>query len=196
MHFKRISVIAVSVISLFLFNTSSANAGWFIGTDYTTLGAELGFHDINGNKNSSDLYDFNPIRVKIGYRGDIAGIEVNGYTNQDKTIGSFIGAETNFAMENTYGLYLHLHQKWIYARLGVTWMEATLSFPGTTVSETDSISLPTLAIGAEYKIGKHFFFNLDYTYAEGTGKYPALISGTGRTPITVQGFGLGVNVEF
>lgn len=189
-------LIAGSSLSLFLAGTYSASAGWFFGTDTTTLGAELGFTNGTPYQNGSDLYNLEPYRVKVGYRGETAGIEVNAYTNQDKTIASFNGLEANFAMENTVGVYLHLHERWAYARLGVTWMDSTFSAPAINASESSTLALPTIAIGVEYKIGKHFFFSADYTYAEGTGKYPAIVTGTGRVPVTVQGFGAGVNLEF
>ncbi len=188
--FKITSSLFTGLCLMFFAAITPAQAEFFIGADATTLGAELQFTE------GSFLYNLAPYRAKLGYRGETLGFEIHALSNQDKTIGTYVGSDYNFKIENNVGAYIHLREKWVYARLGGTWLQTTFTHVPTNTSDSDTVFLLTGALGVELRLGKHLFFNLDYTYSEGKGHYPNLVGGTSKPTITMQGFGAGVNLAF
>jgi hypothetical protein len=167
-----------------------ARAEFFAGVSYTNLGFNLSYDD------GDSLFTTNPVRVNVGWRGDIAGLEVDFYTSQDKTQAAWGGVDYNFKTGNGGGAYLYLHQKWVYAKIGGTWWDTTLTNQSTSGSQNSTLAQTTAVIGLEYEIAKHFYINADYTYAVGSTGYGFARPGAGDADVTTQGGSIGVTLGF
>jgi len=171
-----------------------ASAEYFIGADGTSLKADIAW----GGSSVSFVHDLTPVRVRLGYQGDFFGIEVHAYSKADDDAFDN-GYTTNLEIDTSYGAYLRMQEKWVYARLGVTWFDTYYTVPAFNVTDRDVIAMPTFALGFDIPLGKNIAVNLDYTYADGRARYPNItVSGPGLTDPTlvIQGPGLGLTLKF
>jgi len=169
-----------------------ASAEYFIGADASSLGAKIDWTGIVQN------YDLTPVRVRLGYQGEFFGFEVHVYSNVDDT-STDNGFTDKLELETSYGAYLRMQEKWVYARLGVTWFDTYYTAYDLGVTDRDVIAMPTFALGFDIPLGKNFAVNLDYTYADGRARYPNITTlGPGYTDPTmrIQGPGLGLTLKF
>jgi hypothetical protein len=195
-RFNKTFLKSCSILVLLLVFSAPASSGqFFIGSDATTFNARVQF----GNTNNTYITD--PIlRVKFGYFWNWAGLEFNVLTPSEGTT-DVLGFPTTFELGTSYGMYLALQQDWIYGRVGVTWLDTTLTRTGVDRYE---ITAPTISLGIQHNFGRHFRVNFGYTYIEGTGRYPNNtapvppgFSGSITDPtVNVSGFELGFNVLF
>jgi hypothetical protein len=188
-------LIRTGLIAFLLGFSSLANAQFFIGADGTSLGAKI---DWNQPVSVVHTYDLTLARVRVGYQGDFFGFEVHAYSKDDDTSESS-GYLGKLELDTSYGAYLRMQEKWVYARLGVTWFDtyytlALASNPSATVTDRDVIAMPTFALGIEVPLGQHIGINLDYTYADGKANYPAFSYGS--PTMRIQGPALGLTVKF
>lgn len=174
--------------------TSLANAQFFIGADATWLNSEIEWPD-------SQVYfdhEMTPVRLRLGYQGDFFGLEAHLYSKNDADAESN-GFTTNLEFDTSYGLYLRMQEKWVYARLGVTWFDTYYTVYAFNVTDRDVIAMPTVTLGFEVPLGEHIGINLDYTYAEGSAVYPNITAqGPGLTDpnMVVTGPALGLTLKF
>lgn len=195
MHFYKLllkTVVGIQLLLLTALSPANAELGVWVGADYTNIGATVNY------SNGHERYTSNPIRLKLGYRGENFGIEAMAIQNTEQTITDPFGTDFTFSTEDNFGLYLHMHERWVFARVGATWYNTTYgAADGSPPQDQDYVVAPTISIGSEIFIGKHFFFTIDYTYSKGEGNYPNLISGDStNADVIFQGFGAGVNVIF
>jgi hypothetical protein len=193
-------IIRTGFAALLLGFSSLAHAQFFIGADATWLNSEIEWPD-------SQVYfdhEMTPARLRLGYQGDFFGLEAHIYSKNDDDAESN-GFTTNLEFDTSYGLYLRMQEKWVYARLGVTWFDTYYSVydplnPGVVlVTDRDVIAMPTFTFGIEVPLGEHIGINLDYTYAEGTAVYPNITAqGPGLTNpnMVVTGPAVGVTFKF
>lgn len=193
-------IIRSGLATVLLGFSTLASAEYFIGADATSLEGDIAW----GGSSVHFVHDLTPARIRLGYQGDFFGIEVHAYSNvdDDATDNNFT---TNLELETSYGAYLRMQEKWVYARLGVTWFDTYYTVydpanPGVPlVTDRDVIAMPTFVLGLDIPLGKNLSVNLDYTYADGRAVYPNITaSGPGLTDPTlvIQGPGLGVTLKF
>lgn len=168
------------------------NAGkFFAGIDATNLNARVKWSQ------TQPEFRVEPERVKIGYRGDIFGIEFHAYPDTE-TLGSSNNYNFNLKLNDMYGAYLRLQDEWLYARIGMTWVSTEFTWIDAQRTNIDFNGMPTLAVGLDWQVSI-VSFNLDYTYMEHTLVLPDITAtGPGLTnpPLVYQGFALGVNISF
>lgn len=173
-----------------LFVSLPARAGFFVGADYTGLGA-----DVQTSNGSVLFTPLNPIRVRGGYSWGLAGLEFDYLSPSDHTTFFSPIGDTNFEIESGYGVYLNLQERWAYGRLGATWLNTKLTDTTSGITNTYTTFAPTIAIGVRYEFVTNFWVNLDYTWMEGKAEYPSW-TGTYKDSVTVQGPGLGLTYSF
>jgi hypothetical protein len=172
--------------------SSMASAEYLIGADATSLGVKIDWTGIVQN------HDLTPARLRLGYQGDFFGFEVHVYSKADDT-STDNGFTDQLELETSYGAYVRMQEKWVYARLGVTWFDTYYTANDLGVTDRDVIVMPTFALGFDIPLGKNLAVNLDYTYADGKAKYPNITAtGPGLTDPTmrIQGPGLGLTFKF
>lgn len=195
MYFNKL---AGALLVALLTTALPARAGWYIGADYTGLGAEVQWD------NETPLFSpLNSVRLRAGYSWGMFGLEVDYLTSSDKTV-DIQGGNYNFELENAVGAYLHIQQKFIYGRLGATWLNTKFTdVDGNIIPagsyDTYTTFAPTIAIGLQYEFIKNLWVNLDYTWMEGKVQYPSFTatgSGTKDISVTTQGPGIGLTFTF
>jgi hypothetical protein len=192
--------INLGLVALLLGFSSQASAEYLIGADAAALKADIAW----GGSSVSFVHDLTPGRLRLGYQGDFFGFEVHAYSKVDDD-ATDNGFTTNLELDASYGAYVRMQEKWVYARLGVTWFDTYYTVydplnPGVSlVTDRDVIAMPTFAIGFDIPLGKNLAVNLDYTYADGRARYPNITaSGPGLTDPTlvIKGPGLGLTLKF
>lgn len=183
---------AASLAVIMLGFSSTASAEYFIGADATSLKANIDWTGI------VQKYDLTPVRVRLGYQGELFGFEVHAYSNVDDT-STDNGFTDKLELETSYGAYLRMQEKWVYARVGVTWFDTYYTAYDLGVTDRDVIAMLTFALGFDIPLTKNLAVNLDYTYADGRARYPNITSlGPGLTDPTlrIQGPALGLTLKF
>jgi opacity protein-like surface antigen len=180
--------------------SSMASAEYFIGADATSMKGDIAW----GGSSVSFVHDLTPGRIRLGYQGDFFGFEVHAYSKVDDD-ATDNGFTTNLELDVSYGAYVRMQEKWVYARLGVTWFDTYYTVydplnPGVSlITDRDMIAMMTFALGFDIPLTKNLAVNLDYTYADGRAVYPNITaSGPGLTDPTlvIKGPGLGVTFKF
>jgi len=193
-------IIYTGLATLLLGFSSTASAEYFIGADVVSLKGDIAW----GGSSVSFVHDLTPARLRLGYQGDFFGFEVHAYSKVDAD-DTDNGYTTNLELDTTFGAYLRMQEKWVYARLGATWFDTYYtvydpSNPGVPlVTDRDVIAMPTFALGLDIPLGKNFAVNLDYTYTDGRARYPNITaSGPGLTDPTlvIKGPSLGLTLKF
>jgi hypothetical protein len=182
--------IRAGLAALLLGFSSMASAEFFIGADATSLDAKI---EWNVPVSIVQNYDLTPARLRVGYQGEFFGFEVHAYSKDDDTSTSN-GFDDKLELDTSYGAYLRMQERWIYARLGVTWFDTYYTDLNLGLTDRDVIAMPTAVLGIEVQLGKHIGINLDYTYATGSANYPTISSGS--PDLRIQGPALGVTVKF
>jgi hypothetical protein len=185
-------IIMAGLMALLLAFSSTASAEYLIGADATSLKANIDWTNIDMN------YDLTPARIRLGYQGEFFGFEIHAYSKADD-ISTDNGYTDKLELETSYGAYVRMQEKWVYARLGVTWFDTYYTDTNLGVTDRDVIAMPTFALGFDIPLGKNLAVNLDYTYADGRARYPNITaSGPGLTDPTlrIQGPGLGLTFKF
>lgn len=181
-----------SYIVIAILTIEYANAGkFFAGIDTTNLRAKIKWDP------TKPEFRVEPERVKIGYLGDTFGVEFHGYPDTE-TLGSNNGYNFNLKLNDMYGAYLRLQDEWIYARIGMTWVDTEVTWIDVSRTNNDFNGMPTLALGIDWQVS-FVSLNLDYTYMEHKIKLPDITaSGPGLTDpsLVYQGFAFGVNIRF
>lgn len=189
-------LIRTGFAALLLGFSSLANAQFFIGADAIAYDAKI---EWNVPVSIVQNFDLNPVRVRVGYQGDFFGFEVHAYSKDDDNSTSN-GFEDKLELDTSYGAYLRMQERWVYARLGVTWFDTYYSIydplnPGVIlVTDRDVIAMPTATLGVELQLGEHIGISLDYTYATGTANYPSF--STGSPDLRIQGPAAGITLKF
>ena len=186
-------MVGLRQLAAFLLLVLSPSTVWpeyFLGADYTRLGTNITFND------GSSLYTANPIRLRAGWRGELAGIEVDFLSRQEQSQPAWGGDNYNFKTGAGFGAYLYLHQKWVYAKLGGTWYDTTLTNLTSGISDNSTVAQATFAVGIEYALFPNLFLNADYTYAVGSTGYSTANPDQGSADLTTQGGAIGITVGF
>ena len=176
--------------ALLLGFSSMASAEFFIGADATSLKANIDWSTPPIDQN----YDLTPARVRLGYQRGFWGFEVHAYSKVDDT-STDNGFTDKLELDTSFGAYVRMQEKWVYARLGVTWFDTYYTDVGAGITDRDVIAMPTFALGLDIPLGKNFAVNLDYTYADRTANYPNITT-SGSPTLRIQGPGLGLTVKF
>ena len=166
-----------------------ASAEYFIGADAMQLGAKIAW-DIPPIVQD---YDLELARVRLGYQGDFFGFEVHVYSKDDDTSSSN-GFDDKLELDTSYGAYLRMQEKWVYARLGVTWIDTYYTDLILGQTDRDVIAMPTGTLGIEVPIGENIGINLDYTYAEGNSTYSTISASSPN--LRMQGPAVGLTLKF
>ncbi len=180
--------------ALLLGLSNTASAGFFVGADATSLKADIAW----GGSSVSFVHELTPARLRLGYQWDLFGLEAHAYSKVDDDAYDN-GFTTNLELDTSYGAYLRMQEKWVYARLGVTWFDTYYTVYAFNVTDRDVIAMPTFALGLDIPLGKNLSVNIDYTYADGRARYPNITaSGPGLTDPTlvIKGAGLGLTLKF
>lgn len=180
-------LIRTGLVAFLLGFSTLANAQFFVGADGVSLGAKIEW-DVPP---ISQDYELELARLRLGYQGDFFGFEVHVYSKDDDTSTSN-GFTDTLELDTSYGAYLRMQEKWVYARLGVTWFDTYYSYLNDT--DRDQIAMPTATLGIEVPLGQHIGINLDYTYAEGNTTYSTISSSSPN--LRMQGPAVGVTVKF
>jgi hypothetical protein len=192
--------IAAGLAVIMLGFSSTASAEYFIGADATSLKGDIAW----GASSVSFVHDLTPVRVRLGYQGELFGFEVHAYSKVDDDAFDN-GYTTNLELDTSYGAYLRMQEKWVYARVGVTWFDTYYTVydplnPGVVlVTDRDMIAMLTFALGFDISLTKNLAVNLDYTYSDGKARYPNITaSGPGLTDPTlvIKGPALGLTLKF
>lgn len=184
-------LIRTGLAAILLGFSSLANAQFFIGADATALDARI---EWNIPVSIVQTYDLTPARVRLGYQGDFFGFEVHAYSKDDDTSSSN-GFDDKLELDTSYGAYLRMQERWVYARLGVTWFDTIYTDLISGYVDEDMIAMPTATLGVEVQLGEHIGINLDYTYATGSANY-STISPNSSPDMRIQGPALGLTVKF
>ncbi len=179
-----------SLAALLLGLSNTASAGFFIGADATSLKSYI---DWSAPSIDQD-FELTPGRIRLGYQGDFFGLEAHAYSSVDDTSNDN-GFTDKLELETSYGAYLRMQEKWIYARVGVTWFDTYYTDVLLGITDRDVIAMPTFSLGLDIPLGKYLAVNVDYTYADGTANYPQITS-FGSPTLRIQGPGLGVTLKF
>lgn len=185
-------LIRAGLAALLLGFSSMASAEFFIGADATSLNANIEWTGITQD------FDLTPVRIRLGYQSEFFGFEVHAYTKVDDTSTSN-GFTDKLELDTSYGAYLRMQERWVYARLGVTWFDTYYTAYDLGVTDRDVIAMPTGTLGIEVPLGQHIGINLDYTYAEGKAIYPnitALGPGLTNPNMVITGPAVGLTLKF
>jgi opacity protein-like surface antigen len=165
---------------------SPAVSEYFIGVDYSAFDTSI--------KNSSIDTGFyeSQQRVRVGYRGDWAGFEVDYLSSQDDTNAS---GYLTYSSGPALGGYLYLYEKWIYGKLGVLVTDSTLKNNISGVSNDHTLVQFSGAIGIQIELIEHVYFNVDYTYSYGDGEYRDVL-GSDDPSITTHALAGGITLGF
>ena len=169
--------------------TSLANAQYFVGVDAMALGARIAWDSPPITQN----YELELGRLRLGYQGDFFGFEVHVYSKDDDT-STDNGFNDKLELDTSYGAYLSMQEKWVYARLGVTWFDTYYTDLNLGLTDRDLIAMPTATLGIEVPLGQHIGINLDYTYAEGSSTYSTISASSPN--LRMQGPAVGLTVKF
>lgn len=182
-------IIRAGLATLLLGFSSLVNAQFFIGADAMSLEARIAWDSPSIVQN----FDLELARLRVGYQGDFFGFEVHVYSEDDDTSSSN-GFDDKLELDTSYGAYLRMQEKWVYARLGVTWFDTYYTDLNLGQTDRDLISMPTATLGIEVPLGQHIGINLDYTYAEGSSTYSTISASSPN--LRMQGPALGLTVKF
>ena len=197
---RDLKLIRTGLITFLLGFSSLTHAQYFIGADATYLVGDIDW----AGSNVFFKHELTPVRVRAGYQGGFFGLEAHVYSKSDGDDTSN-GYTTNLEIETSYGLYLRMQERWVYARLGVSWFDTHYTVydplnPGVVLAtDRDMISMPTFTLGIEIPLGDNLAVNLDYTYAEGRAIYPNITAtgpGLDDPNMIISGPGLGLTMKF
>jgi hypothetical protein len=180
--------------ALLLGFSSTASAEFFIGADATSLKANIDWSSPPIDQN----FDLTPARLRLGYQGKFFGFEVHAYSKVDDT-STDNGFTDKLELDTSFGAYLRMQEKWVYARLGATWFDTYYTDVVLGITDRDVIVMPTFALGLDIPLTKNLAVNLDYTYANGKARYPSITvlgPGLADPSLRIQGPGLGLTVKF
>lgn len=179
------------VLTVLLLGLSgTASAEFFVGADATSLKSYIDWSAPSIDQN----FELTPARLRLGYQGEFFGLEVRGYSNVDDT-STDNGFTDKLEIDTSYGIYLRMQEKWVYALVGATWFDTYYTDVNLGITDRDVIAMPTFALGLDIPLGKHLAVNVDYTYADGTANYTQ-ITGFGSPTLRIQGPGLGLSLMF
>ena len=179
-------VLAVLLLGL----SGTASAEFFIGADATSLKSYIDWSAPSIDQN----FKLTPARLRLGYQGEFFGLEIRGYSNVDDT-STDNGFTDKLEIDTSYGIYLRMQEKWVYALVGATWFDTYYTDVNLGITDRDVIAMPTFALGFDIPLGKNLAVNVDYTYADGNANY-SQITGFGSPTLRIQGPGLGVTMKF
>ncbi|MCG6887276.1 MAG: porin family protein [Proteobacteria bacterium] len=184
----KTSKLAICQILSLLFITLPCHAEFFLGADYTAFGTQIDY------TNTYSTHYTDPVRLRVGYQGNVAGVELDFMTKYDD---NNTNANYNFDIKSATGLYLYVHHKWIYGKLGGIWSQTSLTNNQTNVTDDYTLFQLAAAIGAEIELASQLYINGDITFAQGTGNYPTVgLPGGEDATVTSQIFALGLTYRF
>jgi hypothetical protein len=144
------------------------------------------------------IFDLEPTRLRLGFQGKFFGLELHAYDKVDD-IQDYLGIGCKLEIEESYGAYLRMQDRWVFFREGVTWFDTRFTAFPLGVTNRDVIAMPTYAVGLEIPLGPFLAINVDYTYADGRARYPDItVLGPGLTDPTlrIQGAAAGITLRF
>ena len=180
---NRYSILVSILLAVYM---SPAVGEYFIGVDYTRFNIHF--------KNSTidtGFYENQP-RFRIGYRGKFAGFEIDYLSDQDDTnVNNYLTYKSGPAL----GAYLYLYESWMYGKLGLLMTDSKLTNNSTGASQEHTLNQFSAAIGLQFELTKHVYFNADYTYSYGEGEYRDIL-GTDDPRIISHVLAAGLTLAF
>ena len=169
-NMNRYSTIIAILLTIYM---SPAMSEYFIGVDYSRYNIHFKSDTVDAG-----FYEAQQ-RIRLGYRGDFAGFQIDFLTEQDDTNAS---GYLNFKSGPAVGAYLYLYDRWGYniwgyGKLGVLMTDSTLKNNISGVSNDHALAQFSGAIGLQFELTKHVYINADYTYSYGEGEYRDILGG-------------------
>ena len=183
MNINRYSIIASILLAVYM---SPAVSEYFIGVDYSAFNITMKNGGMEAGFNESQQ------RLRFGYRGEFAGYELDFLSAQDDTNAS---GYLTYSAGPALGAYLYLYESWVYGKLGVLLTDSTLKSNLSGVSNDHTLMQLSGAIGLQFELTRHVYFNVDYTYSYGDGEYRDVL-GSDDPSITTHALAAGLTLGF
>jgi opacity protein-like surface antigen len=183
MKTNKYSITTAILLAVYM---SPAASEYFIGVDYSAFNTSM-----KNNSIDTGFYESQQ-RIRVGYRGQWSGFEVDYLSGQDDTNAS---GSLTYSAGPALGAYWYLHEDWVYGKLGVLVTDSTLKNNASGVSNDHTLVQFSAAIGVQFELTKHVYFNTDYTYSSGDGEYRDVL-GTDDPTITTHALAAGLTLGF
>ena len=183
MNINKYSIPAAILLAVYM---SPVASEYFIGVDYSAFDISM------KNSNIDTGFYESQQRIRLGYRGDWAGFEVDYLSSQDDTNAS---GYLTYSAGPALGAYLYLYEKWVYGKLGVLMTDSTLRNNISGISNDHTLMQFSGAIGVQFELTKHVYLNADYTYSSGDGEYRDVLGADDPT-ITTHALAAGLTLGF
>lgn len=168
----------------------SAETGLFLSAETVQIDTELEY------ANGSEDYEFTGERFKIGWdfpEGAVVGVELLS-GDSDQIIDPF-GTPFELKTDTAVGIFFHMGRPF-YLRLGWSIWDTEYTDLVSNITDKEEVSAIEYGLGFRLPIGSNITAYADYSKRNSDPKYPAHITGSGRTEYDSELVSLGLSLAF